>query len=215
MQKFAENFATCAFLAVIAAGLPWLVLLAWAVFRRRWKSACKLFAGGVVGVLVLYGLVTAFGLLGHAEYLAGVFGTKARLGSVLYEYEAVRELNGDGCSFAVYPLPAEIHSRFKHADKELLSRFPLRPYYRHDWEAKPWQIAAADPELDSKIRWSTSSLPRNQETQQMLEKLDRSARSSSAYVSCFYKRSDGFLLDLDLFVVDLEQGLLFIINQQT
>ena len=206
-----------AFGVAVLGGIPYLIWLIVTAIKKRW---CKF--GILVAVpVVAYGLlVIATGFIDRAAYktyLSEVFDTQVDFDDSIFEYSSDRSFHGDGYSIEVYELPDSIRERFESADSELRKQFPKRPSYRADWETVTWREGPFDSSFDTYLEFALSTYDVG-ESSGLSGHFDaiRSALKSDRTFYSFFKFGYGDLPgNIDMFIVDLEQGRVYKINHNT
>ncbi len=144
-------------------------------------------------------------------------GTGAELKRPVFEYDSGRSIHGDGFSLAVYEIPAEIRKRFEAADERLRDHYPQLSEHRRDWRTVGWREAPLDPELRKYIDFALCSYDQGQSTRVAAE-FDsiRTAltRRRTHYGLRVYDHGES-PGNVDLYIVDLDGGRLYIINHNT
>ncbi len=210
--KFAEMILVLAALGALPYGI-------WLVWTRRKRRLRWFIAGPLLGYAILYGL-TALGnshlrLLHRRE----CFGAWEDPGKPIHLYASERSFQGDGYSFAVYPLPGVIRQRFTKADDSFLLSHPKLPDYRRDWTAEHWREGPVDPRFRAQVDMALYD-PANQRKEDPAlasyqESMRKALARKGAYHAFFHYTRGGTLMNVDFFVVDLVEDRLYIINLNT
>ena len=206
-----------AFGAAVLGGIPYLILMIVTAVKKRWRKFGILAAVPVVA----YGLlVITTGFIDRAaykSYLSDIYGTTVDYDEPIFEYSSDRSFQGDGYSIEVYELPDSIRKRFESADFDFLNRFPKRPSYRDDWETQTWREAPFDSSFDAYLSFALSSYDAGNASGLSGHFADiRSALMSERTFYSFFKYDHGdHPGNIDMFIVDLEQGRVYEINHNT
>ena len=219
MSEIAAGMWVLALLVAVVGVIPYAIWIIVSLVRKKWswKRACLQVAFPVVVFAALWLLQGPLAEKAYSDYLVGLFDTKAKLGRTSYEYASPRSFNGDGYTISVYDLPDSVRRRFQNADQRLLQEFPKRPRYRSHWRTEHWREAPFDPALQKYLDFALSSYDANQ-AESLSAQFD-AIREALAHKRTFY----GFFTfdhgdypgDIDLFIVDLERGRLYMINHNT
>jgi hypothetical protein len=149
----------------------------------------------------------------YLEYLRGLYDADVTLEDALYRYDSPRAFNGDGYSIAVHELPPEIRSRFEASDERLLSQFPMRPDYRHKWETQHWQAGPITSDFKNHIDFALMGSKGDPGLPGAFHAVREALAREQTFYAFFFKTPGGLLQNIDLFVVDLKGGRLYVINQ--
>lgn len=202
-----------AILVAVVGCIPYGILIAVTLYRRRWRKFTYLVAIPVVVYTVLF-LITAVtsrveeGIQNH-----GVFGVYVNLSNPKFEYDSPRSFNGDGYSITIYTLPLSIRKRFENADQEFLTESPKPPLYRHEWFAEHWRRCPFDQKFDNYLSFALSEYG-NDELNSRFSDIRKAMNGDQCYYSFFAQKLD-YVSNIDFFIVDLESNLLYIINHNT
>ena len=128
----------------------------------------------------------------------------------IYEFDSERAFNGDGRSFAIYPLTENIAQYFINPDSMFFKNYPKKDI-RNGWEIKKWTrtpIRAED--LDA---FHFASYTENQSEYNLEELLNE---NENYYAIKYYKHSfsDGEerILNVDFYVICPKRRILITIN---
>jgi hypothetical protein len=206
-----------ALLVALVGCIPYGIWIIYTAFKKRWKRVGIQIAVPVLVFLVLWAILSVLSTKAYSEYLSNLYDADVKLGAALYEYDSPRAFNGDGYSFSVYELPANIRSRFETADKRLLSEFPKRPSYRNHWSPQHWREAPFDPKFEKYLDFALSRYDSVQAPKLSSHfKAIREALSHKRTYYAFFAYEHGdYPGDIDLFIVDLEGGRLYTINHNS
>ncbi len=199
-----------AFVGCVPYGI-WMIATA---YRRRWKVLGLQAGIPVLGYCLLWGVSWFVYDLGYKQYLRGLFDADVALEEVLYSCHSERAFNGDGYSFSVFELPQTLRVRFEAVDDRLLTEFPKRPDHRKDWEFERWRPTPFDQEFESLLDFglgvaATDNAPG---IEAHFEAAWNALSGENAYYAFFYY---GYSGNIDLFIVDLDGGRLYLINHNT
>ncbi len=198
--------------------IPYGIWVIISMVKRRWRRVALQIGIPAAFYAALFGTWLVCREKVSQDELAGVYGTEAKLGPAIFEYDSDRAFNGDGYSFAVYELPESIRKRFETADAAFLATYPIRPEYRSKWQSTSWMEAPLDPAYNAHLDFALSSYDSEKAPKMAahFEAVRRALSRKGAYYACFYNSPSGsHINDIDLFVVDLGDGRLYIINQNT
>jgi hypothetical protein len=197
-----------AYLGCIPYGI-WVWITA---FRGKWKRVAQQIAYPALLLAIIWPVSHCLHAQKYAEYLQGVFDTNVSLGTPIYEYESGRALNGDGYSISVYELPTAIRQRFQAADQRLLTQFPQTTRSRANWGVNHWAEGPFDPQYNTYLDFALSEYDVGREPS--LAHRYQEMRAALARGRTYYAFFD-YLKNIDFFVVDLEEGRLYMINHNT
>lgn len=214
----ASNWILLGSFALFCLGvIPYLIWLVVTLAKRRWRTSGILLLVPVILAVLVIGTVGVLDALAYRSYLKEVYGTKCSLPDPIFEFHSPRHFNGDGYSFEVMELPAEIRARFEDADDKLLTGFPKRPDYRNGWKVFPWREAPAGEELEGLLDFALSDYDATQDQDpgrhfaQVREALGR----KGTFYAAFTKGAPFSPANLDFFVVDLVGRRLYLVNHNT
>lgn len=203
--------------AGLLGGVPYLVWMIYTAVKKRWrKLACQIAIPLVAFVL----LVVASGLYdrySHQRDQDGVFACDANFGNAMYGYDSDRSFNGDGYSLTVYVLPDSIRKRFQSVDQELTTEFPKCPDYRDDWDTVHWREAPFDPAYEKYISFALHAYNGDGDSGLAAQQARAFAaiNKKGAYYAFFKYDHGDSPGNIDLFIVDIEDGMVYIINLNT
>lgn len=199
---------TIAYVACIPYGV-WVWVTA---FRGKWKQVARQIACPAVLFAVIWPVSDYLHSVSYAEYLKNIYDTDVSLGTPLYEYESGRALNGDGYSISVYELPPEIRQRFQAADQRLLKHFPQPTGSRSNWGVNHWAEGPFDPQYNTFLDFALSEYDARREPS--LAHRFQEIRTVLAHGRTYYAFFD-YRKNIDFFVIDLDEGRLYVINHNT
>ena len=204
-------------LVVILGCIPYGIWIIYSMVKKRWKRVVIRIAVPGVWLLCLWGVSAICASKIHAEYLAALYDTEVTLGLPVFAYRSGRSFNGDGYSISVYELPATIRHRFESADERLLSEFPKHPSYRRNWNFEHWREAPFDPKFQEHLEFALSSYDAGRVPGLSLqfESIRKAVARKGTYYAFFYNTPSSYVGDIDFFIIDLQQGLLYTINNNT
>ena len=142
-------------------------------------------------------------------------GTAFSFGKEVASFETERSWNGDGYSAFVYRLAPEDADRFKKPQQDFYSH-PVVGSDREGWRATTWRKSPVSPDHKLYLDFALSMAPGNIRT--LAE--TALAKTSSLY-SCMHKTGPApgggqpRLLNVDFFIVDPADRMLFIFNLNT
>jgi len=196
-------------LALVFIG--WMVATAW---RRRWRTLLFQLAGGIAYVGILWAAGAMHQRLEDSRYFEGLFSTPTRLTTPLFRHDSPRAFNGDGYSFAVYPLPPEIRRIFENFDRQQLADFPRRPAFRSHWKTRAWHPSPAVAGDRKYIDFALSG-GGSPELARLQADAKRALATAGGFIGYFYFDHGAHPGNVDLFIIDLERQRLFLINLNT
>jgi hypothetical protein len=194
------------------ASIPYGIWVWITAFRGRWKQVGRQIAYPSVLLATIWPVSQCLHAQMHAEHLKSIFDADVSLGTPLYEYESGRALNGDGYSISVYELPAAIRQRFQTADQRLLKQFPQPTGSRSNWGVNHWTEGPFDPTYDTYLDFALRKYDVGQESTLALQ--FKAIRAGLARKQAYYAFFN-YLKNIDFFVVDLQEGRLYVINHNT
>lgn len=205
------------FLAVVVGGIPYLVVFVKNYRAKKWCTVKRMIAYPAIGAVILLGVGGLSDHLAYRRDLKGVFDTEVTMTRPIFKYDSERAFNGDGYSFAVYPLPDSIRQRFEEAARRPFRGAPERPDYRDHWKTYPWHEAPFDPVWVKHLDFALSRFDAGKDPR--LEPHFSNLRSAlgrkRTWYAFFYHDPGDHPGNIDFFAVDLESGLLYQINHNT
>jgi len=204
-------------LAVIVGGIPYLLMVVRTCRAKNWRKLKRMIVFPAMGVLALLAAGRFSDFLAYRRELAGVFDTQVVMTRPIFEYDSERGFQGDGYSFAVYPLPESIRQRFEEANRRPFKGHPERPGYRDHWKTHLWQEAPFDPALEKYLDFALSRLDAGNEPglEPHFSKLRSALGKKRTWYAFFYNDHGDSPGDIDFFAVDLDSGTLYQINHNT
>lgn len=206
-----------AFLITLIAFIPYGIWVTYTAVKKRWKRLGFQVGIPIVLLFALMGISSIVNAGAYDRYLEGLFDTKVQLGNAVFEYDSERAFNGDGYSISVYELPSSIRARFESADERLLSEFPKHPSYRDHWSFERWRRSPFDEKFNDYLDFALSSYDaRNaSELTKHFDAIRGALKREGTFYAFFYYRPSGHVGDVDFFIIDLNGGRLYLINQNT
>jgi hypothetical protein len=202
-------------LSIPIGGIIYLIWMVRTGIKKKWKRLGLQIIAPVLLSVMLLGILNVYqkyyhakSLDDHANYLEGIYATRIqKLPAPIYNYDSGRSFQGDGYSLTVYPLPKVIKNRFQKADKLLLTQYPKFPEYGEDWQTVKWHKSPIDSKYNSYLSFALSDggLPGIKNHLQAIN-------SSLSRPGSFYSFVHRGLLDIDFFVIDLQQDKVYHIN---
>jgi len=204
-------------LILLLAALSYLWWIALSAFKRQWRKLAILITIPCVILTFLAIGISIESKIEYVRYLEELFDTPVKFSNSIYSYDSERSFNGDGFSICVYDIPDSIRKRFASADKRLLSEFPHRPSYRSHWKTLTWKQAPFNPALDKFLGFALSSYDadRTKGLSAQFSAIRTALSRSNTFYAIFYNDPGKYIGDIDLFVVDLDDGKLYFINHNT
>ncbi len=149
------------------------------------------------------------------QYTKSLTGVSFTLGAPVYAYETQRHFNGDGYSILVYQLSDEVIAEFENPSTDFFNH-PTQPEYRREWEIQAWQRKPIAEDVTPIIDFALAAAP---------EELEMKARASldhpetyHAYLffqSTFPGHSEPRVLNVDFFILDIQEKLFYVVNHNT
>ncbi len=197
--------------------IPYGIWIIYSMFKKKWKRVGLQIAIPVAVYACFAGIATLSSSKAHADYLVGLYDTEVEFGPAVFEYNSDRSFNGDGYSFSVYELPAKIRKRFESADARLLTEYPKQPSYRNHWQFEHWREAPFDDKFREYVDFALSSYDAGNasELTKHFESIRSALQRKGTFYAFFYNRPSGHVGDVDFFIVDLTEGRLYSINNNT
>lgn len=197
--------------------IPYGIWILHSLFKKKWKRVGFQIAIPVTVYACVAGVSLHSSSRAHADYLVGLFDTEFEPGEAIFEYDSDRAFNGDGYSISVFELPAKIRKRFESADARLLSEFPKLPNWRKEWRFERWSEAPMDDRFKNHLDFALSSYDAGKAPglSSKFEAIRKALNRKGTYYALFYSGGGASIADIDLFIVDLAEGRLYIINHNT
>ncbi len=198
--------------------IPYLIWMIVTAFRRKWRKLAKQVYMPLLIVAALYLVSFPASLLENLVRDSRRFDAWAFFISARDSHETERSFTGDGFSISVFELPDSIRERFENSDDELRTEYPKRPWYRSDWEEiGHWRNGPIAPSSRDYVDFA---LDGEEELTKKLRKSIGGERCFYAYIANVTTWEDEFgnyrrPSDIDFFVVDLDEGLVWFINSNT
>lgn len=203
-------------LLILLGGASYLIWMGVTAWNRRWRKLIYQFLaaigimGGLYGGAVLWWRWQS--AREEAAFFEGLAGVPGHFPDSLFAYTPPRDFNGDGYSVEVFPLPAEIRARFEHFDAAKMAGFPKRPEYRAHWQRVDWQATPLKPEDKQYLDFV---LPGAEEAKEQCARIRELLGKPGSFYGYFYFSHEGWLGDVDFFIVDREGGRLYLLNLNT
>lgn len=203
-------------LITILGCIPYGIWILYSLYKRRWRRVGLQITIPVVVYASLAGIAALCNFMINADYREGLYDSKATLGSAIFEYDSERAFNGDGYSFSVYELPSAIRHRFEAADVKLLTGYPKHPSYRNQWHFEHWREAPFDEKFKKQLDFALSSYDSGEAPglSPYFDSIRKALARKGTYYAFFYNYP-GNIGDIDFFIVDLVEGRLYVINNNT
>ncbi len=175
-----------------------------------WRRRIGIVAGAIAIPLCVTWIADA---VEDVLYWHRVFGTTTRLGAPVFDHQEWILLNGDGYSFTVYRLPGTVRSRFEGPDADLLDAHPVPADYQITWAMMHWRPGSKEARqiaIDM-VGGSVEEDPALREYESSLVATITSPRTY--YATCENWGPEGdFVRDAALWVVDLDEGLIYFVQ---
>lgn len=204
-------------LITILGCIPYGIWIVYSMIKKKWKRVGIQIGIPVAVYAMLIGASSLSGPMIQADYLKDLYDCEVSLGPAIFEYDSERSFNGDGYSFSVYSLPSTIRERFESADSRLLSEYPKHPSYRDHWSFEHWREAPFDEKFKDYLDFALSSYDAGNasELTTHFESIRKALGQKGTHYAFFYNRPSSYIGDIDLFIVDLNEGRLYSINHNT
>lgn len=204
-------------LAGVLGGIPYLLLIARTCQAKDWWKLRRMIAYPAIGVMVLLAAGRLSDYLVYRQNLEAVFDAKMTFSRPIFEYDSERGFQGDGYSFAVYPLSDSIRKRFVAADRRLTAGYPERPSGRDHWKTHLWTEAPFDPALNHYLEFALSRLDAGNEPrlEPHFSNLRAALGKKRTWYSYFHHDHGASPGNIDFFAVDLDSGRVYLINHNT
>jgi len=202
---------------MVVGGIPFLIIFVKTCRAKDWRKLKRVIAYPAIGVVVLLGLGRFTDHLAYRRDLEGIYDTKVAMPRAIFEYDSERGFQGDGYSFAVYPLPDSIRKRFEEAGHRPFRGAPELPSSRDHWKAQPWREAPFDPVWVVHLDFALSRLDAGKEPrlEPHFANLRTALGRKRTWYAFFYHDHGDYPGNIDFFAVDLESGRLYQINHNT
>ena len=217
MNSLLRDFQTLVLIAAVIGCIPYGIWILITITKKRWKKVGLQLVAPVAAFLSLWAVSSMRGMRVFPDYYANLFDADVSLQKPTFEFNSGRSGLGDGYSISIYELPEEIRNRFSPADSRLLTKFPRRPFYCLDWQYERWKETPYNPSHQDLVDFALSDLfatPANGLPEQLEVVLSALSRKGN-YYSCFHYSPNGGVGNIYFYVVDLVDGRLYLINQDT
>jgi hypothetical protein len=182
--------------------------------KRRQKSHLRDAALPAAIAIGIYLLSFPFYYIEDRVSNHATFGAFATLSEPIFGHYSERTFQGDGYSITVYPLPAAIRRRFEKPDQKFLETFPKLPSYRSHWDTEHWRRGPVDPRFKAYLDFAlTPSFEPFAPDQ--FSAIRAALQRPTTYYSFFKYDHGDSPGNIDLFIVDLENARVYIINFNT
>ena len=194
--------------------IPYLIWIIKTIKKRDFKKVRNQVLAPIVFYIALNGLSIIVNKIDYKLYLKNVFDTSVSFDDPIYSYESERAFNGDGYSLTVHTLPKEIEERFKNFDQKLKSSYPIKPAYRDKWETIHWQKAPITDKFTPYFNFALSEpYGKKKKLKEHLKSISSAIKGPNVYYSFFYyDHSKDFPGNIDLFIIDLKNKMVYLIN---
>lgn len=195
-------------------GSIWVLFL---LLKRRWKPAALVTLTGLVALAGLLWFTATSHERERSRYLERLFASQVELPPPLYEHDPPRDWQGDGFSLWVHELPEAIRQRFQAADQRLLTAHPQLSAIRRGWTVQTWTTGPLDDRTREVLKFvvSGSDLDKHMELARHVAVAQERIIATHTYYAHFHKRHDSRTTNVDLFIVDLGMGRLYVFNFNT
>jgi hypothetical protein len=193
-------FSFVAFLLLCVAAYAALILFL--LVKKRWKPAVMM----IVIAAFLCASPSLYIKMKSRRFFQNTFNVAAELVDPIHEYSN-RDFQGDGATFDVYELPESIRERFESPDKEWMSDYPLQ---LEDYAMIPWQESPIEPRTQKYIEFAMGLHDPNSAKEGYLSKAHQAIRRENAFYSICFKTDGENLRFVCVYIVDLEDSLIYI-----
>ena len=162
-------------------------------------------------------IIPGLGWYHDRKFTTSVTGVPFVLGEPQWAYDSERAFNGDGHSIAAYTIPEDALRQF-HSKGFPFG--PKRTAFRNDWTVIKWKCGPVAPEdtpyVDFALRSSDSSYEANQLSTMGMNALNANS-TFYAYLhkSRTFDDGDLWILNVDFYIIDLENGIFITVNHNT
>jgi hypothetical protein len=170
---------------------------------------------GTYAVAAALGVVPGMGWYFERQFTEELVGCHITLGTAERLIESPRAFNGDGFSVARYRLPAGMLDCVAATTQEPLA-YPRATEDRVGWKVRGWRHPPLSP-LDAALsQWSLSA-----EAADLAPDISAALARPSTWYALLYKGEastadpNGYIGNVDLFVIDREHGKFYILNLNT
>lgn len=203
-------------LPVFLATIFYVAVLVRTIWRRRWRTLTILVSVPAAAIALLIVAVSLWASGAKARELNAIYDTPVSLPAPVFSYDSERAFNGDGYSISTYDLPESIRHRFQKPDQRLLGEFPARPSYRSHWKTVNWKPGPLPPSLEQYVEFALGEYSRDKKgLSEQFSAIRKALEKPTTFYSFFYNDPGKYVGDIDFFVIDLEDGKLYIINNNT
>lgn len=185
------------------------------LWRCEWKKAGHLIAEVLVILIVLCALLWGCLKLEHLEWEQKIFGRPAHLTKTVFHFESKRSLMGDGQIVEVYELPKTIRSRFAAADPQLLEEFPKPPLAIGAWKSEKWRKTPLDSAHKDLLEFTLSPTHGDKSVEAIFANIRNILGKPGAFYSFLHNGNMGRMENIELLVVDISKGKLYLIRMDT
>ena len=145
------------------------------------------------------------------------FGVFTPMDSAVASYYSERSFHGDGYTIRAHPLPPRVAHRFRE-EPERTGTYPCRGD-REGWEAYGWRPAPVEAQLMPAVDFAlgvgyATGAEAAVEDSLQAEVLEALSRKTTWY-AVFQKQASWGVVNVDLYVVDLEGQRFYLINHNT
>jgi hypothetical protein len=217
MSDYMMTLVALVMLVTILGCIPYLIWVIRTALRKNWRKVGYQIGVPIMVLLILLGVTKVDGHFARKGYYEDLFDAKVDLGTALFKYDSERSFNGDGYSISVYELPPSIRARFESRDDRLLNQFPKKASYRDRWATVSWREAPMEDRFIQYLDFALSSLD-SREAPELLnhfESIRRAMSQPNTFYAFFYYDHGDYPGNIDLLIVDLKEGRLYLINHNT
>lgn len=213
-------------LVVLLGSVPYFIWMVYTACKHRWGLLGLQAAFPLLFIGFLHSGFVRLELLSVSfqqrplspQEVKDLFGVETELGKPLFAYHSEPAFNGDGYAFAVYALPDGIRKKFADADRRWMGEFPKLSPKPPGWSTAHWRAGPMD-ECLAQYRDFALGPGGEEDLKGLVEKQKagalRALTRDGVYYAFFYNGHDGYATDVDLFIVDMAQGRLYIISLRT
>ena len=210
MASLISTLWLIAFAIAVLGGIPYLIFIVRTTKQKRWSKLALLLVVPTLSYGALYLSSDRIDELSYQAYLKDIYGTRAGLGKAVSQQHSERSFNGDGASMEVYPLSDSIRTRFESADDRFLKSYPKQPGYRSGWIKQHWRRSPIDPAFSQYVSFALFAAHHEES-----EKIRAALSRPGAFYSFFHYDHGNSPGNIDMFIVDLQGGLIYQINVNT
>ncbi|TGK82090.1 hypothetical protein EHQ24_12520 [Leptospira noumeaensis] len=171
----------------------------------------------LISILTYFGLFFSFEPKDFTNDLTGLkFNTKE-----VFAYHSERAWNGDGYSIQIFEISEETAQYFLTPKKDFFNEFPLLPEYQNHWTKVNWKKTPIQKNellylkfaLDGSYNIEATI---NRKTEIPSKLVTSILNESNNYYAYFYNsHGDGWVGDIDLFIISPKRKMLIMINHNT